>query len=188
MDPYVLVGSSVLRNKAGLTDQATLTDFEAVSVLQRSEEPLPNGKLTPTHYRAVHRHLFQDVYDWAGQLRRIRIFKDGSPFCYPENLRQQLVALFDWLKSQHYLRGLDEDDFAKNAAHFLSELNAIHAFRDGNGRAQATFMALVAMRAGHPLDFGLMNPEAFLQAMVRSFLGDNAPLEQQIRRMIETAR
>jgi cell filamentation protein len=61
-DPYCYSGTTVLRNKLGLTDQTNLDDFEADAVTQRGTEPLPGGRLTPSHFRAVHRHLFQDVY------------------------------------------------------------------------------------------------------------------------------
>lgn len=64
---------------------------------QRSEEPLPDGRFDAAHFRAVHRHLFQDVYDWAGEPRTIRTFKDGSPFCYPESFEPELAKLFGWL-------------------------------------------------------------------------------------------
>src|SRR5258708_38857046 len=144
---------------------------------QRFDEPLPDGLLSVRHYRAVHHHLFQDVYAWAGKSRTVRISKPGSaPFCYPEHIDSQLKQLFVRLAQNQYLRGVSADDFAAQAADFLSVLNAIHTFRDGNGRAQMAFMAALADRAGDRLHLGRMNPESFLQAMIRSFLGDNEPL------------
>lgn len=66
------------------------------------------------------------------------------------------------------------EDFAQNAAHFLAEPNAIHPFREGNGRTQLTFLALLADRAGHPLDLDKLDPDVMLDAMVRSFNGDES--------------
>ena|ERR1700722_8604511 len=77
-DPYCYPGTTVLKNKLGLTKQADLDEFEAEISLQRSAEPLPGGKLSYSHYRAIHRHLFQDVYVWAGKPRTVRISKSGS--------------------------------------------------------------------------------------------------------------
>ena len=77
-DPYCYPGTTVLKNKLGLTKQADLDEFEAEISLQRSAEPLPEGKLSYSHYRAIHRHLFQDVYVWAGKPRTVRISKGGS--------------------------------------------------------------------------------------------------------------
>lgn len=70
-DPYCYPGTTVLKNKLGLTKQADLDEFEAEISLQRSAEPLPEGKLSYFHYRAIHRHLFQDVYAWAGKPRTV---------------------------------------------------------------------------------------------------------------------
>jgi cell filamentation protein len=136
------------------------------------------------HYRAVHRHLFQDVYRWAGKTRTIRISKDGNPFCYPENIRSELERLFHWLHSEHCLRGLDHRTFADRLAHFLAELNAIHPFREGNGRAQNAFALILAAQADHPLRMEDLDPDAFREAMITSFAGNEKPLADQLRTLI----
>lgn len=82
-DPYCYAGTTVLKNRLGLRDQASLDDFEAEATAQRFAEPLPGGRLGVTHYRAMHRHIFGDVYPWAGRFRTIRISKNGSAFGYP---------------------------------------------------------------------------------------------------------
>ncbi len=174
----------MLRNKLGLTDQADLTDFETAAVTLRSEEALPGGRLSKTHYLAVHRHLFQDVYAWAGEPRQVRTAKDGNWFCFPENIPGEFDRIFRWLRNETYLRGLSPEAFAARGAYFLSELNALHLFREGNGRTQTAFFALVAAQAGHPIDFNKLDPPAFLEAMVRSFDGDTGPLEGQILHLI----
>ena len=184
-DPYAADGHPVLRNLAGLTDADALEAFEALSVTQRSEEPFPDGALNAAHFRAVHHHLFQDVYDWAGEPRIIRIFKDGSPFCYPESFDQELGKLFAWLAARDHLQGLDAVRFAEGAAHFLSELNAIHLFREGNGRAQTAFVAMLAAQAGHPMDFERLVPQAWMEAMIVSFYNGSERLAAQILGLIE---
>lgn len=184
-DPYCYKGTNVLKNVPGLRDPAALEAFETVSVAQRADEPLPEGRLSAAHYRAVHRHLFQDVFPWAGRLRRVRVSKAGSMFCYPENIAAELKRLFLALNQQRYLRGLAPDDFAAHAAHFLAELNAIHPLREGKGRAQMTFMALLARQTGHPLDLERLDPDRFLAAIIRSFAGDEAPLARELRGLID---
>ena len=173
-----------MRNRAGLMEPDELEAFEVLSVTQRSEEPLPDGAFDVAHFLAVHRHLFQDVYDWAGAPRTIRIFKDNSPFGYPETFDRELDKLFGGLRERHYLQDRDAEAFAAGAAHFLSELNAIHLFREGNGRAQTAFLAMLAAEAGHPLDLTRIEPNAWMTAMVRSFYGDEIPLATQIRALI----
>jgi cell filamentation protein len=181
-DPYCYPGTTVLINKLNLRDQARLDAFEAEITIQRAAEPLPAGALGFTHYRAIHRHLFQDVYPWAGKIRTVRISKDGNFFCYPENIDSEARKLFRHLRESKFFRGLSSEVFAQRTAHFLSELNAVHPFREGNGRTQLAFLTLLAENAGHPLALEKMNPDAMLAAMIASFGGD----EIQLRKLIET--
>lgn len=179
-DPYCYPGTDVLKNIPGWRDPAALAQFEMVATIERANEPLPPGHFSIRHYQAIHRHLFQDVYAWAGRFRTVRMAKDNSMFCYPENIRNEMRRLFAALKKNHYLQNLSEADFTRQAAHFLAELNAIHPFRDGNGRTQLTFMSLLAARAGHPLHLERLEPAAFLNAMIASFQGDLGPLRTQL--------
>lgn len=183
-DPNCYEGTTVLKNKLDLRTQDELTDFEHAIVSQRAEEPLPAGDLDQQHYCAIHRHLYQDVYDWAGELRTVRTAKGGNPFCYPEHMEAQLKKLFGEFAAAKQFRELDADEFAKAAAHFLAELNVIHPFRDGNGRTQLTFLKLIATAAGHNIDFNRLDAPAMLQAMIASFGGKEEPLAHLIRQMI----
>jgi cell filamentation protein len=184
-DPYTYKNSTVLVNKLDLRDQAELDAFEAEISSARAAEPLPDGSLDFTHYKAVHHHLFQDVYAWAGQVRTVRISKGSNPFCFPENIAGQADHLFDDLRAADYLRNLDSETFSVNAAHFLAELNAIHAFREGNGRSQLTFFALLADVAGHQLNIDKLNPDEMLAAMIASFDGNELELAHVINDLIE---
>ena len=171
-------------NIPDLRDQAALDAFEAISTAQRADEPFPNGRLRVTHYKAVHRHLFQDVYRCAGRFRSVRISREGNMFCYPEHIAREMSELFTALRQQDFLRNRSADGFASGAADFLATLNAIHPFRDGNGRAQLSFLALAAYRAGHDLQLDRLDPEDFLAAIIVSFHGDNLLLTDQLYRMV----
>ena len=183
-DPYCYPGSTVLKNKADLQTAEALEAFETAMTFARSEEPLPRGRLSVRHYRAVHHHLFQDVYVWAGEFRTVRLAKGTSAFCYPENIRSEMNRIFAWLKQEHFLRERARTEFATGAAHFLAELNAIHPFREGNGRTQLTFLAMLADRAGHSLDLNRLDPEQILAAMIASFSGDERLLIAAITGLI----
>lgn len=183
-DPLCYPGTTVLRNKAGLTDQDDLDQFELLMFQSRAEEPLPEGALDYAHYRAIHHHFFQDVYDWAGEPRRIRTAKGGNWFCFPEYVDGEMNKLFAALAAENYLMDAgDIASFSLRAAHYIAELNAIHPFREGNGRCQLTLLSILLDLAGFPMDEGRMDPEAFMQAMIASFGGDNWPLEKAIERM-----
>ena len=183
-DPYLYRGSCVLKNRAGIRDPTLLEQFEAISTATRAEEPLPTGQFSKTHFMAVHRHLFQDVYAWAGRPRRNRISKGSSMFCFPEHIHAALDLLFQWLRSKNRLRGLDAHEFARGLAHFLAELNAIHAFREGNGRTQLIFAFLISVDAGYPLNLERLDERAFLSAMIESFSGHEESLAAELASLI----
>ncbi len=184
-DPYTYENSTVLINKLDLRDQYALEAYEAEISNARSDEPLPGGDLDFSHYCAVHHHLFQDVYSWAGKPRTVRMSKQGNPFCFPEHIDAQATKLFGALKAKNLLENLEPDDFSTQAAHFLSELNVIHAFREGNGRTQLAFFAMLADHAGHPLDLERLDPGEMLKAMIGSFEGDEKALASVIRQLID---
>jgi cell filamentation protein len=183
-DPLCYPDSTVLRNKAGIQNQAQLDAFELEMVLSRSTEPWPSGQVDAAHYLSLHHYLFQDVYDWAGTIRSIRIGKDGSWFCYPEHIAGEMEKLFNWLAAERQFQSLRGVDFASKAARFLSELNAIHPFREGNGRTQMSFLILLAERAGLPFNIAALDPKRAMRAMIDSFTGRIEPLEMLIRDLV----
>ena len=183
-DPYCYPRIGVLKNRLNLRKQADLEAFEAEITAQRATEPLPVGRLSSAHYRAIHRHLFQDVYDWAGTIRTVRISKGGNAFCYPEHINREMRRLFASLAERKCFRGLSADAFAAEATHFLAELNAIHPFREGNGRTQLSFLTLLADQAGHPLQLQRLDPKEILDAIIKSFGGNEAPLLVALKRLV----
>ncbi len=184
-DPYCYPGTTVLINRLDLHDQAALAAFEAEITSQRATEPLPAGRLGYRHYRAIHRHLFQDVYSWAGKIRTVRMSKDASAFCYPEHIDREMQRLFADLARQKYFRELDAATFSRKAAHFLAELNAIHPFREGNGRTQLSFLIILAEQAGHPFAMERLDPKAMLAATIASFGGNEGPLVDVIAVLVQ---
>lgn len=183
-DPLCYPGTTVLRNLLDLHDQTDLDEAELALTLTRFDEAFPAGNLDAIHYLAVHHHLFQDVYAWAGQVRNIRIGKGGNWFCYPEHIEGQLQKAFGELGDTDRLHDLDPDTFAARVAHFLAELNAIHPFREGNGRTQLAFLSMLAVHAGFTFDADVLERDRVIAAMVESFEGSEAPLAGLIRDLI----
>lgn len=186
-DPYCYPGSDVLRNRLGLTDAVDLEAFETEITAARAAEPLPNGRFGVAHYQAIHRHLFQDVYAWAGKFRTVRLAKGGNSFCYPEYIKPEMDKLFAQLRSDDWLRNRDSERFIEGATLFLADLNQIHPFREGNGRTQLSFLAVLADRAGHELAFNRLDPAAMLKAMIASFRGQEGPLRSLLLKMTSRA-
>lgn len=151
----------------------------------RADEPLPTGNFSPAHYCKIHKHLFQDVYDWAGKYRSVETSKGGNPFCRADYIDTNMRKLFARLQTNKFKKGVSKTDFVTAAADFLAELNAIHPFREGNGRSQLALMHLVAIRAGHPLDLKKIKRKTFLPAMIASYAGDLNPLQKQLAGLME---
>jgi len=179
-DPYLYPGTSVLRNLLDIRDAKVLESYEVEISRLRSWEPLPEGNFDPAHYCAVHRHLFGDVYQWAGEYRTVRIAKGETMFCYPENIPAQMERVFGEIGAGARFRDLTSEVFVVQVARFLAELNAIHPFREGNGRTQLSFAGLIGAASGQPLQLSRVNPRAFLRAMVASFGGNLEPLAREL--------
>lgn len=183
-DPYCYPGTSVLRNLLDIRDASELSAFELEISTLRAEEPLPEGVLNPDHYCAVHHHLFQDVYPWAGQYRTVRTSKGGNSFCYPEFIHDEMYRLFAQSNNGTTLAGLPMNAFLDIVTPFLGELNAIHPFREGNGRAQLAFTGLIGARSGHPFDFTRLDAQTFLAAMIASLTRKLQPLREELKRLL----
>lgn len=176
-DPLCYPGTGVLRNKARLTDQDELDQFEQLMFLTRSEEPLPEGALDYEHYRAIHHHFFQDLYTWAGQPRQIRTAKGGNWFCYPEYIDAEMNRVFrDLAEENHLADSSSLQGFAARAAHYIAEIDAVHPFREGNGRCQLTLLDILMQIAGLEMIEDKIGEDEFMRAMISSFAGDEAPL------------
>jgi cell filamentation protein len=180
-DPLCYPGTNVLRNKADLTDQDELDQFEQLMFLTRSEEPLPEGALDYAHYRAIHHHFFQDVYTWAGQPRQVRTAKGGNWFCYPEYIDAEMNRIFRELTDENHLAdATSPQNFAERAAHYIADINAVHPFREGNGRCQLTLLDILMQVAGLEMIEDNIDEDEFMNAMIASFAGDEGPLVDAI--------
>ena len=183
-DPLCYPGTTVLRNLLDIRDAELLEEAELALFLTRSEEPFPNGDFDVEHYLSLHRHLFQDVYAWAGEIRNVRIGKDGIWFCYPEYIGAELDRTFVELGTITGLRKMAPANFARHVGHFLAELNAIHPFREGNGRTQLALLAILSEGAGFGYDRRRLDRSRVMRAMIDSFSGDPQALVSLIREVI----
>lgn len=177
-DPYVYPGTITLKNKLGLTDQSTLRLAEYAYTRQRTADA-PSFPLTPDGFKATHKHLFGDVFPWAGQVRTVGLThpRHQDPFAFPHLIESSLAKQFRELAANRNLVGLNAATFAGKAAHHVGELNAIHAFRDGNGRTMRLHLKQLAAGAGHDLDLARLPAQAWNDASGVSFrTGDARPL------------
>jgi len=184
-DPYIFPGTNTLRNLAGISDFVELQRFEAISTAQRISElclePI-RGPFDAPHLQRVHRYIFQDVYSWAGAFRTVNMgTESGSWFCRPEFILQSLINLFLELEREERLKHASQDEFSSKAAHYMGELNAIHPFREGNGRTQREFIRELGIQAGFHVDWALVTRETMYSASIASFeKGNKRPFVRMI--------
>jgi len=178
-DPYLYPGTNVLKNLRGLTDPEHLERFEARRTHRRIAELIDNavsGEFDLGHLKAIHRYIFQDVYEWAGQFRTVNISKGGHLFGLADFLESSLQQVLMKLAAENHLVGLDVDTFADRAAYFLGELNAAHPFREGNGRTQREFLRELGLKAGHYIDWRAVTAQEMIEASQLSHRSGDASL------------
>lgn len=184
-DPYVVPDTGVLRNLAGLQDATLLEEYEGeMSIMRQFElslDPLP-ADFDLSHLKAIHRFLFQDVYFWAGEVRTVDISKGSSRFGSHLHVESYLGKLFDQLvlERKAWADFPAAVDWADRFAHYMGEINAVHPFREGNGRTQRLFISQLAEEHGVEIRWDRMTAGQILTASIASFNGDTAPLKKLI--------
>ena len=177
---YCYPDSDVLKNKMGVRDSERLSQLERrltmLRLLELIDKPI-RGKFDLKHLQAIHKYIFQDVYEWAGEIRKVDIAK-GNIFCNVRFLPGQAAEIFGKLKEEDYLQGLEEEDIIGRLAYYFSEINALHPFREGNGRSQREFIRCLALHNGYVLNFANASKEEMMKASEDSFLCDYRAMEQ----------
>ena len=161
---YCYPEANVLKSKLNIKDADSLLEAErsitALRILELKQS-FPDGKLDFSYFKHLHFYIFQDIYGWAGKTRTVNISK-GSQFCLCQFIDDQAIELFQKLERENYL--VDAENIAERLSFYLSELNAIHPFREGNGRAQRMFIEILADRAGYEVDFSEVTAEEMIEA------------------------
>ncbi|MEH1099345.1 Fic/DOC family protein [Micromonospora sp. CPCC 205561] len=187
-DPYCWPDSDCLRNKLGITDPDQLreVEFRLVSVreIQAARLIIP-GNYGLEHLQTFHRHLFADLYQWAGQSRTVDISKPGARFCHWRYIDDQVSAVLSRLVEDGYLLGLRREVFVDALAHYYGELNVCHPFREGNGRTIRAFLRQLAAAAGYLLDWSELDSETNVEACrLHLVTADTSLLVTALRRVV----
>jgi cell filamentation protein len=186
-DPYADPATGVLRNKLGLAAAAELAAAEreithAALILLRESPVRPSYDLP--HLREIHRRIFGDIYVWAGQVRMVAIAK-GSLFCLPQYIEPAAAEIFGQLGKEDFLRRLARKEFLDRLTYYLGEVNAVHPFREGNGRAQRAFFEQLASEAGYALDWQHLDANRNIAASVAIMHGDADPMRKMLDELTE---
>lgn len=143
------------------------------------------GRYDIAHLKAFHRRIFGDIYDWAGHLRTVPLAKEGSLFALPEHIEGYLRDVLEQLAAESFLRDLDREQFVDRLTHYYAELNAVHPFREGNGRTVRAFLGQLASQAGYRAAWERIDGEQNIAASQASLHGDNGQLRRMLNELVE---
>lgn len=166
-------GTACLVNKLGIRDEVLLMQTESAYTLARASylelHPLIGGFDLP-HYQSIHRFLFSDLYEWAGELRQVDLSKKGTVFVPAADIERCANAYF-LRASQIDFSALGRREVAAELADLYSTLNMIHPFREGNGRVQRIFFRQWASHLGFDIDFTDIDTDRFMVATIYAAQG-----------------
>ena len=168
---YCYPDSNVLKNKLNIRDNKLLKTAEEEITLIKQMELLKNpikGNFSKAHLMNIHKFIFEDIYPFAGKIRREQISKADTLFYPPNLIDRELDKVFAKIKEKNMLRETDEEKIFDNLAYVMAELNIIHPFREGNGRSIREFIRLMAKRMGYDVNWGNVDKEELLEASILS--------------------
>lgn len=174
-------GTTVLVNRFQIQDQKQLSLIEqklVTGLAAKLEKDTVFENVDFNYYKALHKSLFGDLYQWAGTVRKITISKKGTVFCRAEEIERIGRELFARLKRQNYLTGLDDDTFIEELTELYDDLNMLHPFREGNGRTLRLFISLLVRNTGRRIYFDHCDIDLLTIATIYAAQGSKDLLRQ----------
>ncbi|MDR1328962.1 MAG: Fic family protein [Oscillospiraceae bacterium] len=174
-------------NKLNITAANELESAErnitALRLLELTRNPI-RGMFGFTHLCKIHRYVFGDVYEWAGLIREGEfLLKGDTLFCVGSHIPEYADNIFGKLKNDRFLRGMGKQEFVEKCAYYMAELNALHPFREGNGRTNRKFFRQLALKSGYSLQWQLADTDDLLRSDIAAFDKDYAPLIEILERI-----
>ena len=163
-DPYVHQDTGTLKNKLEITDYATLNsaekDITFAKFLNISSTYKTNFDID--YFKSIHKHIFEDIFDWAGEFRTVPVFKQevvipglSLEYSSPNNIESELKACLDSMNSINW-QALSLDEKIKKFTTHLTQIWKIHPFRDGNTRTTITFARQFSQEHDFPMDLAFL--------------------------------
>jgi len=184
---YCYPNCFILKNKLNIKDIDLFEEAErqitAVKILEIKMHPI-RGNLDFEHLLNIHKYMFKELYTWSGKTRSVNISK-GSQFCNYMFINNMGQEIFSKLQKENYLIGLSLEEIIVKLSYYLGELNAMHPFREGNGRAQRVLIEYLAQTAGYYIDFSEISSQEMIDASVDSFVCNYIKMENIFKKIIE---
>lgn len=177
---YCYSKSNILINKFNIRDSVKLEEverelsefkmiiLESAILENKLSELILFEMINEELLSSIHKFIFEDIYEWAGSYRIARISKGNTTFCYPENIKSELLKIFNQLQNEKYLIGLTREQFCERISYYIAEINVIHPFREGNGRVLRILSNLISIKSNYYINYSIINKKQYLNAMIRS--------------------
>jgi cell filamentation protein len=188
VESYCYPGTDVLRNKLGIKDGNVLTTAEreitSLKLIKLYNMPTVENFNFETLCK-IHEVIFEDIYEWAGQVRRGDFLSKGnSVFCRGSYVIENAEMIFGNILNENNLAGLNKSKFVERMAYYMGEINALHPFREGNGRTSREFFRQLSLSANYTLDFSKTEKDKLLTADIEAFSGRYEKLMQILEKAI----
>lgn len=184
-DPDCYPDSDTLINCLDIHDPELLEEAEReISAISAAEIDFAPPPYDLGYLQWIHETLFQDIYPWAGELRQIDISKGNTRFCNCSRIEPEADKLFDELANKNYFTDLNYDDLIGALAEFYGDLNVVHPFREGNGRAQRILFEHIVVNCGWEISWDSISEEEWIQASIDSYLCDYTGMENIFQRCV----
>lgn len=173
--------TSCLINKFDIHDDTVLAEIEGkITFAKMSElERMPlKGKFDFEHYKAIHKYIFEDIYEWAGTVRAVNMTKKGTSFVNASEINDIAEKIFLRLRKKNFLTGLTIEELTEEITDFYCSTNLLHPFREGNGRTQRTFITQLIRNAGYDIDFYDIDKDDLMIATIQAANGVTDPLKK----------
>ena len=167
-------GTSCLINKLGIKDEKKLNEFEAAVTFAKASEFEANPSVNSfdvQHYKTIHKYLFEDIFDWAGEYRKINMSKKGTNFAAADRISELMDACFQRLKANNYYKNKSFDEFVECIVEFYQVTNMIHPFREGNGRTQRLFITQLIRNNNYDINFSEIDSDELMIATIQAANG-----------------
>jgi cell filamentation protein len=197
-DPYLL-GNGTLRNKLGISNAAELKSTETFRTNMRQaflSDEGPSTQFGLDELQRIHQFLFQDVYEWAGEIRTVTLQKksfedDRAPqttFVPPQLIRKVADVLFSDVQSLADTTDISKHDLLDALSGIFNRLNLLHPFREGNGRTQRIFVTNLARHHGLDLAWDVVTGERMVAVSIAGSSGDITAVRRLFSEITDVAR
>lgn len=187
-DPYVQ-SNGTLKNKLNIVDPKELEKKErkitSLKVYEISERKNIKRTYDINHLKNIHKKIFEDIYEWAGKIRNVDIAKGNTLFCKAINIENYAENIFSEIKRKNFFINCSKEDLAYNLAKTFLDLNALHPFREGNGRTQREFIRELTEDRGYIIDFDKISKEKMIEVSIKDNAKELSSIFSEIMTKIE---